>query len=385
MRFTSLAALIWAFCSCTGIVQSIDGLDAGPSESNDGGPFDAGVVKHDPAWLTGRALNEWFEIPNTSGAAGQNADAYCGFGLRDSTSEIIIAAAGGHHDGASNAVVSLILADDAPKWVVRKASSTVTPEDVGYYPDGLPSSRHTYQSEHVIESLDRIFMFGARFTWGNSFTFPNVDGFNLTTNEWDPAGTWAPVQGGYGAVRVRGTEDVFTNGLAKWTAATQTWSTPITSRTNTPVRWPIAYDSLRNQLFTLQWGDGQGYDTGVNSSKIALSGTTQVDVTFNPSAAFTLFQAEAPAYAAMDYDPPHDRFLFYNGIDMAGAGRIYVITPNDTAVWDMSILALGPGTVTPAPAGGSGVNNRFRYVPELRGFVLLATKNTNLFFVRTSN
>jgi hypothetical protein len=91
----------------------------------------------------------------------------------------------------------------------------------------------------------------------------------------------------------------------------------------------------------------------VNASRFPLSGSAQISVTINASAAYTQFQADAPTYAAMDYDPDNDRFLFYCG-QGAGAGRVYVVTPNATNAWDMSILALGPGSVTPPYSFGDG-------------------------------
>jgi hypothetical protein len=305
--------------------------------------------------------------------------------LREATSEIVIAATGGHHDGSDNRVISLPLADDAPAWVTRKGPSAVVAEDVSHYADGLPASRHLYHSIHVIESLHRVFLFGAEFTYGSAFTFPDVDAFDLNSNAWDPAGTWAPVPngGGYGAVRIRGSEDVLTNGFALWSAATQTWSQPAIASSGDNVRWPIAHDSKRNQLFSLQWADGQGYgDMKLNASKFALPLMAQVSITFNDSPALTQFKSDLPTYAGMDYDPDNDRFLFYCG--QAGMeGRIYVVTPNATTTWDMSILQLGPGSVPPPAVSGAGVLSRFRYVPALKGLVLLSTNSDNIFFLRT--
>jgi hypothetical protein len=50
----------------------------------------------------------------------------------------------------------------------------------------------------------------------------------------------------------------------------------------------------------------------------------------------------------------------------------------------MSILALGAGSVAPDAAVGAGVFNRFRYVAELRGFVLMSSGTSNLYFLRTA-
>jgi hypothetical protein len=93
------------------------------------------------------------------------------------------------------------------------------------------------------------------------------------------------------------------------------------------------------------------------------------------------FIADQPTYAAMDYDPDNDRFLFYCG-QGAGAGRVYVITPNASTTWDVSFLAT-TGNLPPATPG-DGVHNRFRYVPALKGFLLMPKATSNLFFIRTA-
>jgi hypothetical protein len=62
---------------------------------------------------------------------------------------------------------------------------------------------------------------------------------------------------------------------------------------------------------------------------------------------------------------------------------VYVIKPSSGNVWDVSLLPL-VGAARPPASPGSGVQNRFRYVPALRGFVLLATGSANLYFLRTA-
>ena len=114
-----------------------------------------------------------------------------------------------------------------------------------------------------------------------------------------------------------------------------------------------------------------------------MKGSESIQVTFKPSEALTQFTKDTPTYAGMDYDPDHDRFLFYCG-QGSGAGRIYIVTPNDGNVWDMSLYAFGSGSTPPPAAGGAGVNNRFRYLPGLKGFVVLANAKNNLYFIRTA-
>lgn len=343
------------------------------------------VTPGDPAWMAGSALNQWIEIPGTAGAGGAAMASYSGFAFNEATNEILIAAAGGHGDGADNRVVSLKLTASAPVWRVRHASSTQYQRDVPYYPDGKPTSRHLYSSVHFIPEVNRLMLFGAYGMYGSGHFAPSVDSFNLDTNTWDPKGTWPDLPAGnnYAAVRVRGTGEVFTNSLSRWSPHSKAWTRPITSRTTEEVRFPIAHDSHRSQLFTLNFGDGQGYGAQkLHASRIPLSGSQQISVIFNGSAAVDSFLADKPTYSGMDYDPVNDRFMFYCG-QGAGAGRVYVVKPNATNTWDLSILALA-GTKRPPATPGDGVHNRFRYIPALRGFLLMPSVNSNLFFLRTS-
>lgn len=394
---TSGTASTDAAPSSSGVAETSVGVtsdvaeSSGPDTSSSGGsegpppPVDCGDAVL-PAWLDGRPIDEWFEIPDTAGAGGAAINAYSGFALRDSTAEIVIAAAGGHSDSADNRVVTLALGDDAPTWTLRHASSVDTPIDVPYYPDGLPSARHVYQSAHVVDSLDRVFLVGARFVYGSAVSFPTVDAFDLSTDQWDAEGTWpdVPEGGSFGAVSLRSTEEILTSTMFAFRASDASWSQPVTTSTGTPVRWPVAHDTSRNRLLTLQWGDGQGYDgPTIHSTQVDLATGVQSLVTLGDGDALTAFAAEMPTYAAMDYDPDNDRFLFYSGQGDA-AGRVYVVEAGETDARAIGLLELGPGSTTPPPVPGAGVNNRFRYVPGLCGFVLLVDAASNLQFLRTA-
>lgn len=338
-----------------------------------------------PAWMAGKAVGEWFEIPGTSGAGGAAIEAYSGMAINELTSEVLIAAAGGHTDSYDNRVVSLNLASDTPSWKQRLPSSTSYALDVAYYADGMPSSRHLYSSVHFVPQVNRLMLFGARGVYGASASYAKVDAFNLDTNKWDPAGTWADMPAGYyGSGQIRATGEVLSTGLKKWSPVDRKWTDLVTSANGDVVRWPIAVDSRRSQVFCLQWGDGQGYDPlRLVASRVALGTGQQVTVSFNPSSALTQWLNDKPTYAAMEYDPDNDRFLFYAGQgDMAN--RVYVIKPNDGNTWDMSLLSAGSVKVAASPDNGSGMQNRMRYVPALRGIVLLARGSANLFFLRTA-
>jgi len=338
-----------------------------------------------PAWMAGKPVGQWFEIANTAGAGGAAVDAYSGMAINELTSEIIIAAAGGHMDASDNRVVSLSLAADTPSWTTRLAASKTVEQNVAYYTDGTPASRHLYSSLHFVPQVNRLMLFGAYATFGSAYAFPKVDSFNLDTNKWDPAGTWADMPAGsYGAAQIRTTGEIVTTWLKKWSPVDKKWTELVTSSSGDAQRWPMAFDPRRNQLFCLQWGDGQGFDPQkMVASRVALANGQQTSIGFNASSAFTQWLADKPMYAAMDFDPDNDRFLFYAG-QGSGVGRVYVIKPNDGNTWDMSILDGGSVKPGATPDNGSGMQNRMRYIPALRGFVLLSRQSANLLFMRTA-
>ncbi len=355
-----------------------------------------------PSWLSGVPLNRWVEIPNTAltgsaGAPGEtpgdiNAEsnravtAYSGMGLREDTSEIWIACAGGHSDSSDNAVRSIALNVNAPTWQLRSPATPFasrTP-DAAYYADGKPTSRHTYWSTQWSSTRRRLMIHRTRFSWPTAISFEISNGFNPDTNTWDPPNSYStPVQ----QAAARDSSDNVWAGnrttLYKWTALTDRWSVTGQFGGGDFPLGPMACDPHRNELFWLAIGDGQGYGSHLNSWAVSGDGTVRRQITFNPSAAFSQFIADNPAYAALEYDPDNRRYLFY-AAQSGRTNRIYVVTPNGGSVWDMSLLALDTAGVTPVDATTAGVLNKFRYVPALRGFVLMSKAVNNLYFIRTA-
>lgn len=371
------------------------GPDAGSSVdaglSQDAGAPDAGarvdsgvVVPRDgglPAWRVGAALNQWVEIPGTSGAGGAAIDPWGALAENKATAELYIAASGGHSDSADNRVVSIDLMADTPTWQLRHPSSTDVQADVLYYPDGLPTSRHLYQHLHFLPAFNVVLLGGCRFGYGGGTpTGPGMDAFDLSTNRWLPRNRFADITPFQGyVVEIDGLGQAWTTAGLRFVPSTNTWSRPGTGPGL--ARFPQATAPARNLIFALQFGDGQGYDLnlGVVARRLDTLTGNSVAITFSPSQALTEFTAAQPTYAGMDFDAANDRFLFYHGGER---GKVYVITPNDTTTWTMSVL---PTTGLPAatPSSGAGINKRFRSLPTLDGFVLLPQRSANLFFLRT--
>lgn len=351
-----------------------------------------------PKWLAGKPLNEWVTIPGTvhAGSAAAPADnpadsyafsnrrlAYSGMALKEA--ELILAACGGHGDYSGNEVTSIDIADDAPAWRLRREATpqALRVKDAPYYADGRPSSRHTYWSSHWNAQRRRVMLHGSRAVYGNGVSFGKSSGFGLDSQLWDAAEAWKDGQNALCQEEATGIAWALNGSkLYKWTPDTDTWTLrgDFGAAASFP---PMCHDSKRDHLFALAWGDGQATGTGATAAVFSNDGTVRTPISFEPGAALAQFIAAKPSYAALEYDPDNDRYLFYAG-DATRSADIYVITPTATRVWRISMLQLGAGSLTPPAVVGAGVLNRFRYVRQLKGFVLMSSGTQNIHFIRTA-
>lgn len=345
-----------------------------------------------PAWLVGRAVDETFAISGTvhAGSAADPtdnpADAFCRSNKRLSYSnigiagsQVVLAAVGGHNDSADNAVTSIELDVDAPAWVLNLARTNSPTPDVAWQSDGKPTSRHAYWSGQYSTTRSRFFQHYVRFANSSAMSFADTSGFDLAANLWDADNTWSDAPGPVGC---RDTSDnvwALSNSsgqtLEKWTAATDTWSTTFTSGVAGPLP-PMAYDSVRDQIFAMSYGDGLGGGSGLNAAKYTSGGTVRTTVTINASAVYTQWLADAPINSSMEYDPVNDCFYYWDGITR----RLFKITPNAGTAWDISIVTT-TGSTIPAMVYAFG---RMKYVPALKGLVFMPAGNLDLYFMRTA-
>lgn len=338
-----------------------------------------------PAWVI-KGVHEWGDIAGTTGADGNNIDAWCDFGINQGTGELLTALAGGHNDSYMTQVSGIFLLDDAPAWTTPRRRDSVTLAEANYgFPycdDGVtPSSRHTRYQTLYCSQRNRIVLIGSPSLYGAGVSSVESNGFNLATNEWDAPGTFPS-----GATSSTFGTAIDDNGniwarAQRWNQATNTLVSLPTTYANTS-----AFDTSRRQLFTLCKGNGQGFDTetlGVVAKIIPESLSGWSAITFNASAAYTEFSSQVLDYSGMDYDPVRDRFLFYYGKG-ASQGVVYVITPNGGTVWDMSILAQGPNSMLPPLPPSAGTNGRFKYHSALDGMVLMPKRDSNIYFMRLS-
>lgn len=287
-------------------------------------------------------------------------------GLAAGVSEWYSAANGGHTDSSDNGVYAIDFAADAPAWTVLRPCSLVTdiPPDAqtGYYRDGRPASRHTYNSPQFIAARNRVMLFYSVALWRSGGANGLVDGFRLDDYDWDAAGTWqtGPIRELVAAVCAKNpvTEDVYVGkagNWAKWTQATAQW----TSFTVTPgTQWQFSgtlIDAKRNRWVNL-------------SQSLSLGLIDLRSLTFGQIALTGVAETTAGDYGAIVHDTNSDAY-----VACCSDGRVYRINPDS-----------GESTkIAQLPAAKNGVQNRFAYFESLGGIAYYPEFHSNILFLAT--
>jgi PKD repeat protein len=310
-------------------------------------PTSAGV----PAWRQGKSVGEFFQIGNTakmggitSGATWSSGPVDLWNGLGAGPTSWWSAAAGGDGDPV-NAVISIDLASDSPKWTLNGAPSPPSAYSLTspYYTDGLPVARHTYFSTQFITAahdrtgVDRVMLFSdfaayGIFKTGQFGGGPQVDGFRVRDAQWDPAGTWqnVPFIGPtpMSFAKDPTNENVYMAGgyrFAKWTAATGLWSEFSPVGTPHVLAWddlPSVVDASRHRLVVIH--DGRPYyNVGlIRLQVIDLVANNYVDIPV--TGAITALNGYG---GAMVHDTDNDRYLlFWNHGD--ATTDVFAINPD---------------------------------------------------------
>ena len=340
-----------------------------------------------PAWSQ-TTINQWTSLASTQLTAVMTdtepfstnknfITSYSGAAL-DETALHLYVIGGGHADSANNGCYRLKLGQATPAWErVRgptpqaqiQGAATAEQNAYKYYLDGRPTSRHTYYNLQVQPTLTRIFMYGGGAIWGNGGALtPHTDTFNITTSDYDSAGSWPdnPIAYNGPTLCVKDSAgDVWlahpgTGQVYKWSLATQTYALAGTANVyNTDT--PACYDSLRDRIVR--------FPKGVQGQYWNRAGAFSV-TSFSFSGGLT----SASGHAV--YEPTLDRYLYLSH----GSNVLWSIHPTTWAATQVSTT----GTPwTPAGDGTSNYYGRFCYVPSLGGVIVVPNGNSNVYWMRT--
>jgi len=322
----------------------------------------------------------WHEIPDTKlapncpnpspgGTTGCAAviSAWNG-GIADTKRNRLILWGGGHGDYYGNEVYAL---DLVAKKMVRLTdpspvdSVSTCPEA---YPDGRPSSRHTYNGLAYIADMDKMFAFGGSkancgFMSASTWT---LDLRNLQWQSVIPRDRYAPT-GAPGAVAdydpASGTIYLSdTAGFYRYDPSAQEYKRLATFHGVDYHLSGIAVPERR--LFLMMGGPGQLWEVDLGPR----SKHTPNDWSGRAHGCEKLLKA---AYPGLAYDPVQGVVVGW-----AGGDSVILFDPARMSCTEKSFPG-GPGTPQP-----NGTNGRFRYFPALGAFVLVNDWKQNAYSLR---
>jgi hypothetical protein len=293
-------------------------------------------------------------------------------GAFDSQRSRLIVWGGGHNNYSGNELYVFDLATFQWKRLTEPSRDVGGVESSGYYPDGLPRSRHTYDYIEYVPAIDRFCSFGgaAQFPSQDIHETANVDCFDFTSNRWETrAYRPIPKSSRYeSSINSISAYDPVDNVLYLHT--TRTGDDPRLWRWKPGVpgkdRWELqtGYDWIEGNVnaeidpkrrLMVGVGDGKVYawDLRRPHSGVAMP-KTQGDVEIE--------KAAAPGLA---YEPRLETLVAW-----AGGPDVYLLLPASKGAWSWKKCA--PTALdedVPAAAPDTGTYGRFRYVPALEAFV----------------
>lgn len=344
-----------------------------------------------PEWLESSGIRSWLQLqsPAAAGVSPQPAlpgsvvyvtNAWCGAAVRHSGSYFLLHG-GGHADYSGNEIYALKLSDDSPKWQRLWGPTPLNQilEQRSHYADGNPTSVHTYYSNQYDQQGDRFLRIGSYSYWRESGRDNKVNAWRWQAANWDPDGTipavpLAAADYGPGVTSDATTGNVYfwgDTGRAIWTRSTGQWQAVTSGGSHNGTYSATAFDPVGNCVWSI---GGRAATSGIVRRWDLATGTiSNVSVTGTAASQYT-----SGGQFAMEYCPLDGKFYLYSGnscaIFDASARTISTLVINGTA----------PLTPSSYRSDTQAIFNKFRYVPELKGFVVLPAWSAPTFFFRVA-
>lgn len=367
------------------------------SAGRGGGPATPSI----PAWLTAQTAGTWDELTGTtadtvdpcplnncsySGTEGFDAiiHSWSG-GCIDTYRKKFIIFGGGHGAYYGNEILTFDISSKTWARTTEPKSPIVNGDLVGgagtnttgYYTDGSPAARHTYNLPQYDSVNDQMIVGYAGATAGEAGgTYYNCDAYNFTSSAWATK-TDPPTLGSYGeayqtlaAMDGSGNYWMIYAGLAplmKFDPTANTWTTYGSGYNYSGGAYcTAAVDTSRNRLVVI----GSGFFTKTDLS----SPSTTTDCGGTPTSA--VFNGQAPGWV---YDPIGDRFIgWVNG------STLYTVDAATLLTWGtISVSGSTPPSDTDTGTW-NGTYGRFRYVPDYDCLLLVTQAFNNVFCYKFS-
>lgn len=329
----------------------------------------------------------WYEVPNShldsvdpcpssncsySGNLGVSGvmDAWSG-GAFDSARNRLMVWGGGHNGYAGNEVYAFDI--EREQWLRLTEPSTQIVRSVSHYPDGNPTSRHSYNDLQYDAQNDWLISLNTSASYSlNGDDFRTVDALDLATGQWirlaDRPSAGGIASGAFSAHNpATGKHYIHLNNggvLQAYDPASNSWSNHVNTG-GVPIYMTADVDSTRNRL------------VAVGAGKIFIYDLSQLDAQPLKNVATGDLTAQNASQVGFAYDPVSDQFVAW-----AGGTSVYTLDP-ETWQWTRRAPAAS-NTVSPSPVNMNGTYGRFRYVPSKNAFIVVNDVDRNVYYYKLS-
>lgn len=320
--------------------------------------------------LEGTAMQDVFSPEDTvPGSRAAIVDAWSG-GVYDRDRDRMVVWGGGHADYSGNEVYAFDLESLAWSRLNDPSLDVGGDEASGYYPDGLPRSRHTYDYLVYVPELGSMCSAGGAGLWmSGQIGVANFDCFDFDALQWT---SFAPTpEGSIGGIadydpvagRVAYVAGPGIRYLTDYDVATDTWTTHGDNFTNGGLGY-----ALTGRVHPTARSFVAAGASALYAWDLDVAGGV-VETTLAPANTPPGFDRANPGF---DYDASLDRLVWWGG---------------GTSVWSLDLEgmtwvehpAAPESTVVPPEPVTNGTFGRFRYAIAADVFVLVNATNQNVF------
>lgn len=327
----------------------------------------------------------WYQVPNSKmevvfpnpvpeGWTGPQAvmDAWSG-GAYDSTRDQLLVWGGGHCDYAGNELYAFDI--ESLSWRRLTEPSTTIVEGVSRYPDGRPSSRHTYDMlSYVPETNEFVSVGGPGYVCDEPENYINAtDVFNLALNDWEHGANHPSMGNSTGRVSAydAATGHVWAHGtydgrLAEYDPVADSWKVH-GSGIYLEIYGKAAIDPGRHEMIVVGGYNGNRQmlvwdldNPGANPKTPSTSGDRTL---------------ETRGGIGLAFDPVSDRYVGWGG-----GSSVYTLNP-DTWIWTKVDPAVSNSVQGPA-ANSNGTYGRFQYIPSKNAFIVVSHTDGDVYFYK---
>ncbi len=326
---------------------------------------------------------EWLEIPNSRLSSvyakpvppnwsGQKSivSAWCG-GAYDTKRDKLIIWGGGHQDYSGNELYTFDV--NTLKWerITEPSTDVGGDESTGYYPDGLPRSRHTYNQLQYLPNIDRFCSFGAYAMYPSAKGKSNLDAFNFDTKKWERRST--DFNNGMFSAYDPVTGHVFSYSyryISEYDPINDAWIARGNQYTDGGFDYMTAAIDPINRKMVGVGKHNYNLDNEIVVWDISQTGTLKPQI-IKTNGGIAISSGWRPGF---EYIPHLKKFIGWNG----GADLYTLDMSTEIPTWEKLKIS-STNTVIPTQPTKNGTYGRFRYIPSKNCVIVVNSTEENVF------